>query len=522
MRKAILLGFGLICVACCGSLQADVFWLGNNGIWNDPFRWASTPGGISGAGPPNLSTDAMFQDFTDSFQIDFLEDGTAGAVEVRLDSAEATFNLDGNLLTLERDFIAHASAAETNVTTITGGDVVARALAASAVGTGSSQSTIVDPTTLVILRRVNLGGPIPFVSQLSAVGANAEILIQGTVGMDDSAYVGISDFGKVSVDGGIFSVGNRVEVDRAGTLELVNSGTASVQTALEVGIDLAGFIVLENNASLFTFGPSSFGVNSGSLGNVNIDTGSRWEFRDVATVGNFGQSNVDVVGGGQLLAPDSAANLRLGAASSGSGTLTVGDGMGSQELFDSRASLFVGGTETAAGGNGALRVLATGSVNVDGQIKVWESGHLEVLGGEVQVQQLDVINGGRLTIDNGGSIEAMTMELFPDSFSGFVDGQLIVRGPGGANLFVPSFFRFGSDSGLPTIHLDNATSFVTEWTIADSAGSAAKTIVSGPQSRLDVSSVLKIGSDSNSNGTLEVLSGGLATSDHLVRIGSSS
>ena len=249
---------------------------------------------------------------------------------------------------------------------------------------------------------------------------------------------------------------------------------------------------------------------------------SRWELRDVTTAGNFGKSDIVVSGGGQLLAPDSAANLRLGAASTGSGTLTVGDAVGGPELFDSQASVFVGGTETAAGGSGQLSVLATGSAHVDGQIKVWGAGRLEALGGDIQAQQLVVTSGGRLSIDDGGSVEAMTVQLESGAnLSGFDDGQLIVRGPGGASFSPPSSsFGFGSDSGLPTIHLDNATSFVENWTIANFPGAAAKTIVSGQQGRLDASGDLLVtGPNTNNNGTLEILAGGLAQAGNDIKIG---
>ncbi len=45
---------------------------------------------------------------------------------------------------------------------------------------------------------------------------------------------------------------------------------------------------------------------------------------------------------------------------------------------------------------------------------------------------------------------------------------------------------------LPTIHVDDATSFVTDWTIADFPGASAKTVVEGPLSRLQAANDLRV------------------------------
>ncbi|MEM8681589.1 MAG: hypothetical protein AAGF97_19760, partial [Planctomycetota bacterium] len=343
MRQLILIVFGFLFFVFGKPAPADVFWLGGNGVWNEPMMWTGNPGGTPGAGPPGQFTDAIFDGITSSFEVDFLGAGTAGNVRIELDGADATFELAGHPLTLRRDFFSRASGAETNRTTIAGGTVTARALSAVAEGLNASQTVTVSDTANFTLVSASLGSP--FASQLSAHGSGSLLRIEGSVGMDHTALARADDFGKIVVDNGILSVGDRMEIDEAASLELASSGVTSVENFLEVGIDFFGQVDVNTNSALFTDGVTHLGVASTGTGNVSIDSGGRWQFQGATTVGSLGQGKVTVNGGGQLLGRHATAHLRLAAGSTASGTLTVGDGVGAQELFESQASVFVGGTE---------------------------------------------------------------------------------------------------------------------------------------------------------------------------------
>ena len=387
----------------------------------------------------------------------------------------------------------------------------------------------------------NNGNTTTIPARLDVIGFDAEILLQGNLTMDAGlvpprAVVNLNTGGVLRVDGGSLDLFGHAQLDvfaelvvDAGSLQVfgsmeidgssdltVNGGFAAIDEGFDVGLDHPAEVVVSNAAALFTVGPTVLGTNLTGTGRVTIqDVGSRWEIRDTVTIGDAGVGNASVNNGGQLLVLDPAAHVMLGTSTSGSGQITVDSGLAGGSTFQSQASVFLGGNDSAAGGSGHLLVNQGSSANIDGLINVWGQGRVEANGGSIASSQLTVTTGGRLIIDQGGSIEANIVDLQTGAnLSGFDDGTLIVRGaPGltGSLLIGSTSFGFGSDSGLPTIHLDDATSFVTDWTIANFPGASAKTVVEGPLSRLQASNDLRVtGNNTQTNGEMLIQNGGLA------------
>ncbi len=525
-RRFSILAILVIATVFTGkSIYGDLYWVGGNGFWDDPFRWLSMPGGIPGAGPPNFDTRTMFQGLSGPLAVTLDTDGLAESVILELDNGDAAFNLAGHALTLKTDFQLNASNNQDNHASIDGGFLTARALTSRTFGTGQSR-LVVGPSTQVSLRKIILGVPPAFASQLTSLGFGAELIIQGSVFTDDTCVVEIDMGGMTRIDDGTFDMfGQLVEIDNLGVLELLNNGTTAIHGTMDVGINGAADVNISTNSTVFTFAPVVLGVNSTATGNVTLqDSGSRWEVRDHFIVGSAGNGVVEINDGAQMLVLDPLAHVMLGTSGSGNGQVIVGSTVGAAALFDTQSSVYVGGTNTGAGGSGQLLVNPTGIAQIDGQLRVWGQGRVEANGGDVTASQLVVTSGGRLILDNGGSFEANTVNLQSGAnLTGFNDGALIIRGmPGqiGSLVVGSSSFGFGSDAGLSTIHLDDAIAFVTDWTIANFPGATAKTIVEGQSSRLQASNDLRVtGANTQTTGFLEVLDGAVVDAGDDVSIG---
>ncbi len=124
-------------------------------------------------------------------------------------------------------------------------------------------------------------------------------------------------------------------------------------------------------------------------------------------IGRQGTGAVTIAEGGALVTDGEAiqATIFIGEQIGSDGTLTV-DGVGSS--WTSSIPAYVGGTESQAGGNGSLQVTDGASVNVAGELVVWNAGTVEVSEATVRVETIDLsqaalgalqLQGSELAVD---------------------------------------------------------------------------------------------------------------------------
>jgi T5SS/PEP-CTERM-associated repeat protein len=161
---------------------------------------------------------------------------------------------------------------------------------------------------------------------------------------------------------------------------------------LIVGYSGEGSLRVEAGGSVSE--PQAFiGYTAGSVGNVTVvGAGSTWSGASLIEVGRQGSGMLTIEAGGKVNSPFGF----IGSMTGSTGAVTV-TGNGSE--WRATGSLFVGGSSSQAGGNGALTVRDGGRVFAN-TVHIWSSG---TLGGDGTVQS-NVINGGRVRPGNSPGV----------------------------------------------------------------------------------------------------------------------
>ena len=111
------------------------------------------------------------------------------------------------------------------------------------------------------------------------------------------------------------------------------------------------------------------------------------------TLGSSRRGALAVTGGSALTVTDA----HLGSLDGGDGTLTV-SGAGSE--LAATGSFAVGGTTAAAGGTGTVNLDNSGRLRVDGTLRLWPGGTIELNGGTLRLATLDP-RGGKVDLTTG-------------------------------------------------------------------------------------------------------------------------
>ena len=222
--------------------------------------------------------------------------------------------------------------------------------------------------------------------------------------------------GTLTVRGGTYAPGTTALTLNGNTPtalpHLVLDGATPAATFWNVliGDNARGALTVSGGTALENNGNSSIGSDAGSTGEVTVDGNtSAWGVGGALIVAHSGTGTMSVTGGGQI----SSGYGYVGWAAGSTGDVTV-DGNGS--LWTTTESLYVGGSDSAAGGTGAVTVSSDGHVGVGGALKVWETGTLTVDGGTVTAGGLagsagaavalrDPAGGTALTVGSAASAE---------------------------------------------------------------------------------------------------------------------
>jgi len=241
----------------------------------------------------------------------------------------------------------------------------------------------------------------------------------------------------------------------------------------------------------------------GSIGAAIVSgTGSRWDNSSLLYVGYIGNGTLDITDGAAV----SNTTGYVGCGSGSTGTVTVRD---SNSIWHNDAGLYVGGSGSAPGGVGSVTVADDGLLDVDGTLKLWTQGTLEIDGGRVTCTSFDNSEGGTFTFTGG------TMDIDGGSFAP-APGNCVLDGPDGpeltltagasADLGAAGTLRVGDAEKATLIIEQGATvSSATGW-IAFGTTSEASVTVRDPNSRWTGPSHTFVGTWGN--GTLEISNGG--------------
>ncbi len=333
------------------------------------------------------------------------------------------------------------------------------------------------PGTLTLSGNIKTGNYVGVGSGVLAITGTVSNLMQS--GQPGQVYLGNGvgpDIGTATVTGGgVWNVSQEVIVnhgalnvtggghisDLNGRLGEGGPGTATVSGSGSVwtnsGVLYVGSGILGQGQGTLTINSgglvtdSSAGIADGTTGGgvssvVVSGIGTQWTNSYELFVGNHGGiGTLDINSGGVV----SDQLGYVGRSDSAIGTVTV---TGNGSAWNHSGSLYLGGTETAAGGTGSLTVTSGGHVEVADTIKLWNAGTLTIDGGSVTTRSLDhsvgnlnllngtlTINGGvytepatELYIGQGGG--AFTLNLLNGATLSSVRGVLGEGGAGTANV----------------------------------------------------------------------------------------
>ena len=349
----------------------------------------------------------------------------------------------------------------------------------------------------------------------SGGAVTASTIYIGGIGTDNTTGTGV---GTLNITGGTVSsslcfVGCNNGTSGAIT---VNGSSASFTTTsqLIIGAVCAGSLTIESGGTV-TSKIAVLGNNTGVTGTALVTgDGSTWEGTDGITVGYTGNGTLNIEKKGEV----TTAGLFIGYYDGASGTVTV---TGEDSTLTNSNILFVGFEGTGAlniedgasatntgvsylGGYYGSKTTGDGTVTVTGSGSKWTNSSDLYVG----------YNGkGTLNVESGGAVSAGACEI---GFKSGSSGKVTVTGSanGTASTLTVGSFNVGSE-GTGELKILNGGHVIST---GDSATcyigytSTGTVLVSGSGSRLDVSSTLKVGYDTdNSAGTLTIENGGLVT-----------
>ena len=178
------------------------------------------------------------------------------------------------------------------------------------------------------------------------------------------------------------------------------SGGSGTLTSLTVGNQGEGELNVSTDSTIDINGSVDFAVGADSTATVDFFAGTALTAVGTLTVGDEGDATWSSFGA--AIESGTAFIAKTGGTSSATisgGTWTINN------AGPDSGSLFVGGSDTAAGGVGELNV--GGTVNVNNRLKVWDAGKAVLTLGSINAAQVEVL--GRL--EGTGGVTAATTEI---------------------------------------------------------------------------------------------------------------
>ena len=286
--------------------------------------------------------------------------------------------------------------------------------------------TPIDPTTKISTHNLIIGNTAAGellidsatnVNMLTSV-TNADGVLGNTSGSTGTAtvsgtqttwtsignlFVGLDGTGTLNIDnGGTVSnfqstIGNHAGSEGTTTVKGATS-TWTNNGNLFIGVDGTGTLNIEDGGAVAVKHADGFiGFRAGSTGTATVTgTNSTWTDTDDLRVGGFsGTGTLNIEDGGNV----DSRNGFIGADTRSHGTAIV---TGSGSTWINRNVLFVGGSSTAPDpSTGELNVRDGGEISVANTLKIWGTGTVNLLDGNINTKFFEVVAGGTFSHTGG-------------------------------------------------------------------------------------------------------------------------
>ncbi len=381
------------------NVQAGALYASNGGIIG-----SGDGGGADGTGTVNITgADSFWNSVANGNSDIYVGDDGAGALNVNT----------GGRVDADAMFIGRLAGSEAAQMSVDGNDSVVNVRGAFVVGNQR-------PGALEITNNATLN---------TSTLTNAEFLIGNSTASDnssvlvDNASIVHNGTGRVAVgddsngvassltiqNGGSFTASNSnmLVADQAGsTGSLVVDGEGSTLTVgrMLMGDNGSGTATISNGGDLIITAPgsqignlevSAFGGGNGTM--TVTDPGSTVSVGDWLSVGDEGTANgtLNIENGATVSSNGHSYIARQGYLTS-TGVITVQDldtnDGSSGSTLNVGANLYLSGNASGGGGDATLNVNAGGTVNVTGQLKLWDDGKVNLNGGTINAGSLDLFD----------------------------------------------------------------------------------------------------------------------------------
>jgi len=266
---------------------------------------------------------------------------------------------------------------------------------------------------------------------------------------DKALYVGYSGTATLNVEAGGslsdgiaylgWNNGSTANATVTGTDASLNPSTWTNSSQLRVGQSGNATLLIEAGGNVSSNAISYIATASSSTSTVTVTgANSSWTTNDnILYVGNSGDATLNIEAGGNVSNSighigyhsgslstttvtgansswDNSSNLFLGFNSGSNGTLNIEHGgtvsntvgfignfagsigtanvTGANALWDNTDSVYVGGSATAAGGNGTLNLNTDGTVSATNSVHLWNTGNINLFGGTLKTADITFTN----------------------------------------------------------------------------------------------------------------------------------
>ena len=215
-----------------------------------------------------------------------------------------------------------------------------------------------------------------------------------------------------------------------------NGYRTTVATNLEFGAGDA-YVDVTHGAAMYTGGVvmGSDGLTSVSVAGSASGTRALWDVDGPLVVGTQGRGLLYVHHAGELRTrgaevatlPESFSEVQVNSLLGGQAA-----------IWHNMGDLALGGTHSMPGGQARALVDDSGQLIVDGKIKIWRGGRLQLRGGRVIANWIDHTDNGTLHLESGelvaefvtGNLDNIGAKLHVDRVEGSVVNQAGVLDPG--------------------------------------------------------------------------------------------
>lgn len=227
-------------------------------------------------------------------------------------------------------------------------------------------------------------------------------------------HVGVKGIGMMTVsDGGsvlsesVF-VGSGYEGAATGTVTVTGPGSVWEATGgFTVGSRGQGTLRIENGGTVSSDRGGSVGNYTGSTGTATVTgAGSAWDTAGTLYVGNDGGEGTLYITSGGTVTSQSGVIGGGPSYRTGTGAVTVSDA-----TLTYHDSLFVGGEENRAGGEGTLTITDGGTVRVGDTLKLWSLGTVDLIDGALAATTVDNVEGSFNFLGGTLDVAAVTGDL---------------------------------------------------------------------------------------------------------------